>query len=189
MVNYYRLTVFLSLVLSSVFVYGQEARVSGSFNGATFQKFVEDIESKTSYRFYFDPLSTDSLVVTASPQNQAIGQLLNQIFVGTDLKFSIDAEKNIYVTHEREILSTLPHDFFGTGEQQTGTPEAAFDYTLYEKREKERKLAETKLYSIGIKTSNLQGTASLAAMYGICKWIAGYWRSRIYRKPNDRCCH
>ena len=37
-----------------------------------------------------------------------------------------------------------------------------FDYTAYEKREKQKKLAESKLYSIGTKTSNLQGNATLA---------------------------
>ncbi len=160
--KYYRLLVIICLLLNSNFSFSQQVRVNGTFNGVPFQKFVEEIEEKTGYRFYFDPLSTDSLLVTASAQSLPIEQLLNQVFAGTDLKYSIDAEKNIYVTMEREILSALPDDFFGTGEKPTGTPSVAFDYSLYEKREKERKLAETKLYSIGIKTSNLQGSASLA---------------------------
>ena len=101
MANYYRLIILLCLIFSSAFVFGQETRVSGTYNGESFQKFVEDIESKTDYRFYFDPLSTDSLMVTSSPQNQPVDQLLNQVFAGTDLKYSIDADKNIYVTHER----------------------------------------------------------------------------------------
>lgn len=163
MQHLYLPTIFFLLAALSQIAYGQETRVNGRFDGVSFQKFVEEIESKTSYRFYFDPMSTDSLVVTASPQNQSISDLLNQVFAGTDLHFSIDPDQNIYVTHEREILSDLPGDFFGTGTVQPGRQAvAAFDYTLYEKREKERKLAETKLYSIGIKSSNLQGNASLA---------------------------
>ena len=87
--------------------------------------------------------------------------MLNQVLAGTDLRYVIDRDHNIYISFEREILAELPDDFF-TGDLTTRRQEPAFDYTLYEKREKERKSVETKLYSIGIKTSNLQGKASLA---------------------------
>jgi hypothetical protein len=165
MQHFYRLPIIILFFIAlSHAGNGQELRVSGSFNGISFQKFVEEIESKTPYRFYFDPLTTDSLVVNATPQNQAIGDLLNSVLSGTDLHFSIDPDQNIYITYEREILSSLPDDFFGTGHGtvQSRRQSTDFDYSLYEKREKERKLAETRLYSIGNKSSNLGGNASLA---------------------------
>lgn len=158
----YRLTIFLFFTALCPLATAQTSRVSANFNALPFEKFVVQIESQSSYRFYFNPQVTDSLSITASPQNRPIEELLNEVLAGTDLHYAIDADRNIYITHEREILADLPDDFFGTGITQPGRQPLAFDYSLYEKREKERKLAETKLYAIGIKTSNLQGNASLA---------------------------
>ena len=160
---FYRIVLFLLLITVTNLAVAQESRVSGTFNNLSFEKFAAEIESKTNYHFYFNPRFTDSLTVNASPQNQPIEELLNQVLAGTDLHYVIDGDHNIYITREREILADLPDDFFGTGvAQQTEKKATGFDYSLYEKREKERKLAETKLYSIGIKNSNLQGNASLA---------------------------
>jgi hypothetical protein len=140
----------------------QTSRISGNFNALSFEKFAAQIESQTDYHFYFNPHVTDSITITASPEKQPIEVLLNEVLAGTELHYAIDADHNIYITHEREILADLPDDFFGTGTRQPGRQVLAFDYSLYEKREKEKKLAETKLYAIGIKTSNLQGNASVA---------------------------
>lgn len=160
---FYRLLILLiTTILFPDLAIGQEARISGNFNGISFQKFVDDVESKTSYHFYFNPSHTDSLTVSASPQNQTIRELLNQILANTELRFVIDADANVYITHEREILADLPDNFFGTEISQPARQAATFDYTQYEKRERERKLAETKLYNIGIRSSNLEGNASLA---------------------------
>ncbi len=160
---FYRIVLFFLLITLTNVAFAQESRVNGTFSNLSFEKFAAEIESKTNYHFYFNPRFTDSLTVNASPQNQPIEELLNQILTGTDLHYVIDADHNIYITREREILADLPDDFFGTGvAQQTEKKATGFDYSLYEKREKERKLAETKLYAIGIKNSNLQGNASLA---------------------------
>lgn len=163
MTLFYRSVIVFFLTAISTISVAQESRITANFTDVSFQKFVEQIESNTNYRFYFNPKSTDSLSVTASPQNQSIEELLNQVLAGTDFHYAIDSDKNIFITYEREILPDLPDDFFGTGVSQPTRPAVSnFDYTLYEKREKERKLAETRLYSIGVKTSDLQGKASVA---------------------------
>ncbi|HZB15301.1 MAG TPA: TonB-dependent receptor [Chryseolinea sp.] len=163
MPSFYKATALLFFFTLTNVALAQESRVTGTFNNVSFEKFVEDVEAKTNFHFYFNPLFTDSLTVNISPQNQPIEEILSQVFVGTELRYVIDTDHNIYITREREVLADLPDDFFGTGStQQPGKQAIAFDYSLYEKREKERKLAETKLYNIGAKTSNLQGNASLA---------------------------
>lgn len=136
--------------------------ISGEFNGISFGKFVEEIESKTDYRFYFDPINVDSLQVNLSVQGKNIRDVLNQLFAGTQLHFVADGNKNIFITEGREIMTDLPSDFFDMGAKSSNKEVAAFDYTAYEKREKQKKLAESKLYAIGIKSSNLQGNATLA---------------------------
>src|SRR5687767_12207599 len=130
---------FIFFIAILHFSYAQEARVSGTFTNVTFPKFIEQVEAQTPYRFFYNPQAADSLVVTASPQGQPVEDLLNQIFTGTDFRFAIDGDNNIFITHEREILTALPDDFFGTGTNQTNRPVLAFDYSLYEKREKQRK--------------------------------------------------
>ncbi len=160
---FYRRVAFLSFFITLSYVsVAQESKITGTFSNLSLEKFVKELESRTDYHFYFNPQFSDSLNITASPQNQSIEELLNQVLAGTDLRYVIDRDHNIYISFEREILADLPDDFFGTGASQPAGQAPAFDYTLYEKREKERKLVETKLYSIGIKTSNLQGKASLA---------------------------
>lgn len=162
MVRLYSAAILLVIVFSAELLYGQASKITGSFNATPFQKFIEDVESKTAYHFYFNPSHTDSLTVTASPQNQPVDALLNQVLAGTELRFVIDADHNVYITHEREILADLPENFFGTDQTQPTRQAASFDYTLYEKRERERKLVESKLYNIGARTSNLDGNATLA---------------------------
>lgn len=162
MAKLYRALIYVALLTVPMLSSGQDQSVSGSFNNASFEQFVRDVESKTSYKFYFNPGHTDSLRVTASPQDQRLEALLNQVLANTELRFVIDADRNVFITHEREILADLPDDFFGTSTRQSSAPASTFDYTLYEKRERERKAAETKLYNIGPRTSNLAGNASLA---------------------------
>lgn len=162
MVRLYRGFIFLIFLSIPMLSQGQENSITGSFNNVSFEQFAKEIESKTPFRFYFNPAHTDSLRVTATPQNQRIDELLNGVLANTELRFVVDADRNVFITHEREILASLPDDFFGTPSTQSAPQTTTFDYTLYEKRERERKLAETKLYNIGARTSNLAGNASLA---------------------------
>lgn len=158
---------FPVLVALLIFV-GQQASaqsrelITGDYTDILFEKFVEDIESKTDYQFFYNPKTVDSLRVTISVQGKNIRDVLNQVFTGTQLHFVTDDNKNIFVTQGREIMTVLPSDFFDTGTSPATQEVEVFDYTAYEKREKQKKLAESKLYSIGTKTSNLQGKATLA---------------------------
>src|SRR5688572_21440864 len=129
---FYRSVVFLFLTTLANLAIAQESRVTGNFSNLSFEKFVAEIEAKTNFHFYFNPQFTDTLAITASPQNQPIEELLNQVLTGTDLHYVIDSDRNIYITREREILADLPDDFFGTGvSQQSGKQVVAFDYSLY----------------------------------------------------------
>jgi hypothetical protein len=136
--------------------------ISGDFKGQSFSQVVEAIEKQSSYKFYYKPLWTDSLAIELQVQDKPIDQVLTQLFANTDLQYAIDANKNIYVTKERRILTSLPTDFFHDREAVAQKPTDAFDYSEYEKRERKQKIAETKLFSIGDKNTNQQGTATLA---------------------------
>lgn len=144
-------------------VVGQKRKlITGNYKDISFENFVTDIESKTDFHFFFNSSSTDSLRVNASFEQKSINEILNGIFAGTQLHYAIDDQGNIFITEGREIMADLPSDFFDTGASPTNTEAASFDYSVYEKREKQKKLAESKLYAIGPKTGNMEGNATMA---------------------------
>ena len=166
MVKFYRaiyILAFFTLVLHQVGNAQQAQLISASYDSASFDQFVRDVEQQTDYRFYYNPKSTDTLKISLSFQDKELSLILGQLFSGTDFHYAIDAQKKIIVTEGREIMSELPVDFFDQGVQSPKTNNAiAFDFTDYEKREKQKKLVETRLYSIGIKTTNLEGNGTIA---------------------------
>jgi CarboxypepD_reg-like domain/TonB-dependent Receptor Plug Domain len=136
--------------------------ISGDYNRISFENFAADLEVKTGYHFYYNQQHTDSLLVTLSAREKTITDVLNEVLARTQLHYAIDDQGNIFITADREIMTDLPVDFFDMGVTTSNTDAAAFDYTVYEKREKQKKLAESKLYTIGTKTGNMQGNATIA---------------------------
>jgi hypothetical protein len=115
----------------------------------------------------------DSVMVTIKAENEPLDSVLTEIFKGTDIHYAIALDKKIYITKSREIVGSLPADFFGVPNSTAPQKTTAFDISDYEKKEKKRSQIENKLYSIGTKSSNLQGTATLA----------GYIRNSVSGEP------
>ena len=77
----------LLLQLPAFRSYGQqpaEQLVSGDFVRVPFEEFVRQLEAQTSYRFYFDPQSVDSLRITLRVQNQPLPTVLYQALLNTN---------------------------------------------------------------------------------------------------------
>jgi hypothetical protein len=146
--------------ISSIDGHAQDTtRVSLHLNEVTFEEFAHQIEQQTQLRFYYKPVWTDSLSITVSVQNQQVNAVMEKILEGTDLRYAIDENKNVYITRERNILTILLPDFFNTSASK---PRAVtFDYSDYEKREQKTKSMEEKLYTIGISGKSLEGLATL----------------------------
>jgi hypothetical protein len=134
--------------------------ITGNFTAMRFDDMVEAIEKQSPYRFFYDKRWTDSLSVNIRIERGAIGEILEEVFSGTIFHFAIDPDYSIFITRERQILSELPPGFFGeaSGQRQS----VSFDFSLYEKKEKELKLAETKVHIIGRNTGSSEGYATVA---------------------------
>ncbi|MEO7990738.1 MAG: TonB-dependent receptor [Chryseolinea sp.] len=139
--------------------FAQQSSLSISLSNAKFEEFVTAVERSSPYRFYYQPNTTDSLIITMDVQNKSIDEVLNTVLANTELHFAIDANQKVYVTKRRTILTDLPINYFKDGTSPDNSNE--FDYSDYEKKEQKKKLAENRLYVIGKKTSNLQGNATL----------------------------
>ncbi|MEX2232301.1 MAG: TonB-dependent receptor [Cyclobacteriaceae bacterium] len=125
-----------------------------------FDDVVETIEKQSPYRFFYDKRWTDSLSVNIRAERKAIGEILEEIFRGTVFHFAVDPDYSIFITRERQILAELPPGFFGEATGQR--PPLSFDFSVYEKKEKELKLAETKVHTIGRNSGNSKGVATVA---------------------------
>jgi hypothetical protein len=157
---------YFSVILVCTFhlVFSQTTpKISGNFNDLTFTQFAEEIEKQTDCHFYFRKQWTDSLKVNIAASNTPLDQVLKEIFQGTDLQFAIDRDHRVFVTRTRKISTELASGYFESTSPQT-RPEASFDYSEYEKQERKKQVAETRLFTIGPKTANLEGKAALAGI-------------------------
>jgi hypothetical protein len=159
------------IVLSCLFLlllpahagYGQQQDlITGKFSGS-FESIAQQIEATTSYRFYYKPEWVDTLTFNTEVTSLPVTEVLSKLFTGTQLRYAIDARNNIYITHDRAILTELPAGFFPDEDKNKGEKKPAFfDYSEYEKREKKKKTAEEKVYYVGNDTGNMQGNATVA---------------------------
>jgi hypothetical protein len=149
------------LIILAAATFAQAQSIQGNFSGKKLTDFIQAAESQSKSRFFYKPAWVDSVIVQANTDGQSLDIALTKILAGTDLEFSIDAAEHVYITKGRKILTQLPADFFSNKVEQN-QPATAFDYSDYERQERKRKIVETKLYSIGDKSSNLEGNATLA---------------------------
>ncbi|HZY81231.1 MAG TPA: TonB-dependent receptor [Cyclobacteriaceae bacterium] len=157
-----RLLVGLMLVALPLTLAAQQRdRVTGNFSNTRFQEFAKQIESQTDFHFYYRVGDVDSVFVTVNATNDPVAKVLETGLTGTPLQFNIH-ETNIYITKDRAIMTTLPVDFFNQG-IQTATKET-FDFSEYERKERQKEAAEEKLHLIGTKTTDLSGEATLTGM-------------------------
>ena len=150
----------VAMVLCHSLAAQQHGLIDGRFEGAHFDELVNSIEQQSGYRFYYDKRWTDSLSVSVVANRTSVHELLEKVFANTDLYFAIDAGKQIFITKERPVYAQLPPGLYGTPSPTRQEP--AFDYSLYEKKEKERKLAETKIHLIGRNTGEPGESATVA---------------------------
>src|SRR5258708_1097796 len=121
------------------------------------KKMLKQYLSKSGIRYRKE--QTQPAVTLAEINDKVVGG----VFSGNNFDGAGDEYNNIYIPHGREILNRLPTGFFGRDSSAT-IETLKFDYSAYEKRELQSKLAENKVYVIGIKSTNLQGKATLSGI-------------------------
>lgn len=150
----------MACILSYLPLWGQvEDKISGDFTALSFDQFVKQVETATAYRFFYRADWTDSLSIELHVRNESLEKVLDQLFAGTFLHYKILTNK-IYITIERQLITSLPDDFFNQG-YNIGREAVAFDYSEYQQKGKQKKYKEEKLYLIGSRSTNLTGTATL----------------------------
>ena len=100
---------FLFFFFASVDALAQENKpvlISGDFRGVTIDEFVKQIEAKTSFHFYFDPVHFDLLVINVEVKEKPLEYVLNEIFKNSEYNFTIDQQR-IFLSKGQSIKTTL----------------------------------------------------------------------------------
>src|SRR6478736_2953923 len=106
------LGIALLFILSNAF--GQQTlgseRIRIDLTNRSFEQVVKEIESTTSYRFFYRPSDVDSLQVNLGMKNGNVPDILKEVFATGDLHFAIDPERNVFITKDKEIFTELLYD-------------------------------------------------------------------------------
>ncbi|MDB5141683.1 MAG: TonB-dependent receptor [Mucilaginibacter sp.] len=147
---------FCFLMLSR-FGYAQQTTVkliSVNFQQAGIEQFVTELETKTGYHFYYDPIQFDSLKVTVQADNKPLETVLDLTFKNTEFKYAI-TDQQVFFTKGRAVQTRLAAGYFDS--KQENTPANTINVPIADYDTKETKVpeatTENKLYEIGNKTN------------------------------------
>ncbi len=172
------LPIFFLLIISGSLVSLQaqrlnEAKISMKLDSAKFTEFVQKVESQTDYYFYYNPSRFENLALDLNVQNKTVGEVLEQVFKGSDFIYSIDEKRRIYITEGQRIITSLQPSLF---DPNKATDDTEYTYTNPENEAKEKLLssAESKMYEIGIRKYKIDAGNST---------ITGYIRNATNGEP------
>ena len=147
---------FLFLLVIGKFAFAQQkdSLVSGSYQDATLEALVQDLESKTAYIFYYDSAQLSGTRINVSFRQVPMARALELAFRNSAIYFSMDPHSRIFLTKNFRIATRLllPTDV-------SDTAKTADLNSLATANEKKAVASENRLFEIGSKTSNLSGNA------------------------------
>lgn len=132
------------------------------YKQAGISQITADLEAKTGYRFYYDPLQFDSLRVTLNLSQKTLSNVLDNIFQNSAYHYAISAQQDVVLTKDREIRVALPAGFFNS-KPGAKPAEPAVSYADESSEKKvPQATSENKTYEIGVPGKITAGNATLA---------------------------
>jgi hypothetical protein len=160
---YYLSIVLIFFLRLAVAQQGKVKLISVDFQQAKIDQVVRDLESKTGYHFYYDPVQFDSLRVTLQLTDKPLASILDMAFANTAFHYAITAQQQIFLTKGREIRTELAVGYRLNNRNTSTAPAPAVDYSYDTDTKVPDATTENKLYEIGIKTNTLKaGNATLS---------------------------
>ena len=142
----------------------QPVLISGDFRGVGIEEFVKQVEAKTNYHFYYDPLQFDLLVINTEAKNQRLEDVLQEMFKNSDYNFAIDG-KRVFLLKQKTINTSLPLTMISQVKDSAYWKQTALANSKEEERKGDvaRSALGNKLFEIGLKTNEIkEGTATLS---------------------------
>ncbi|HLA59808.1 MAG TPA: carboxypeptidase-like regulatory domain-containing protein, partial [Puia sp.] len=140
--------------------------VTGDFTGYSFQRLVQEIESQTDYYFYYDAAETDSIRINLRADHLSLQQVLDTIFKGSDLHYTIRDDKYVIVSNHYSIQTSLPKDFFIPEKEEADSLAKTNTYAGAPViKSGAKSLTEKKLFEIGTKNGKTSGDKASLSGY------------------------
>ena len=115
------LLVCLLVQLPSTKVFSQSTTISLNLKNVSVEQVLNAIESKTTYRFLYNKELVDvTRKVTISSNNQELSHVLNDVFEGTDVSYSVNEKQIVLIKKEVKSISQKNRTITGTVTDQKG---------------------------------------------------------------------
>ncbi|MGZ3950085.1 MAG: TonB-dependent receptor [Flavisolibacter sp.] len=106
----YSMVISVTLLLLSMQALGQNDTLSVNVLAEPFPKFVERIETASSFHFYYSDRRLDSFPVTIRADHQPLATILTTVFEGSPFHFAINYPE-VFIT-VKPIIASLPEGYF-----------------------------------------------------------------------------
>ncbi len=138
--------------------------ISANLQQATIAQFVSDIESKSSYHFFYDVTQFDSLKITLQVVDKPIETVLDMAFKNTGFNYSI-ADNAVFLTKGRALRADLAVGYTTITSAQPAQTNTVVDYTDDKDKKVPDATTENKLYEIGTRTNSIKEGKALLSGY------------------------
>lgn len=127
--------------------------VTASFDSARIEKFLNILEQQTGYHFYYDTTQLDTTRIVLSVKDQPLPEVLELGLKNTGLLFTIDNQKNVFISSGLAVQTELPTSFYETAKAAQKDTSTTSDMDLNEAQEKiQVAKQENKVYIVGQKS-------------------------------------
>jgi hypothetical protein len=156
------LLLFLGLGIAALAQEGKDTLITANFKNVSLPRFLQEVEAQTPYYFYYDPAQVDSIEVTLYANSLPLSKALEAILKGTDLRFSIDREKRVYLTRNLQIVTSLSAGFGGKdGAPAPAQTDISSMVSVEDKKKVPTTTSENRLYEVGTRGAARGGEAVL----------------------------
>src|SRR5882757_394447 len=166
--TFYRWLTIACLLLPGVRTLAQKdttGRVTVNFQKIPLDSLMQELERQTGYHFYYDTTDFDSTKVDIKADRQPFYKVLNEVFSGTEITWSIDRYRHVFIGKGEAIHTDLDPAFFdktSPDKNALAAGDTLHDY-LEEVGKQPVATLENKLYVVGEKIPGpLQGLAHVA---------------------------
>lgn len=143
--------------------------ISGNFQQVTIDEFVQELESQTSYYFYYDTSRFDSLRITLSVNREPLSRVLELAFDKTDYHYAVDRHLHVFLTRGVTVQTDFSTDSTGSRQEkrELSVTNIREGNSEEESRQSqlERAILENKLYQIGDHAANNGQPSAIIAGY------------------------
>ncbi len=160
----FRIFLCISLLLSANSVFSQKDKVSIDVKNARPADILKAIDQQVDYRLFYDTAELDTARMDISASQQPLFEFLDHLFQGTELTWSVDRQRHVFIVKGESIVTDMPAG--PAGKKNTtygsGSSDSLRDY-LNEVAKAPAATLENRLYVIGQKqTGNPQGMVTVA---------------------------